>query len=89
MIEFAIPHLLQVNASHDFLKLAISKSSKSSNPTCCYVPDPENSPHPKKGPIILTVPSSGLATFHEPAAICGLFFSANVMFREESSHSCL
>jgi hypothetical protein len=38
---------------------------------------------------LLTVPSSGLATFHEPAAICGLFFSANVMFREESSHLCL
>jgi hypothetical protein len=69
------------------------KSSKSSNPTCCYVPDPENTPHPKSSSHIcmrlLTVPSSGLATFHEPAAICGLFFSAHVMFREESSQSCL
>ncbi len=54
LIEFAIPHLLQVNASHDFLKLVISNLQSPQNPTCCYVPDPENTPHPKKGPIILT-----------------------------------
>ncbi len=96
LIEFAIPHLLQVNASHDFLKLAISNLQSPQIQHAVMFQTQRTAPTPKMDPSsshicmrLLTVPSSGLATFHEPAAICGLFFSANVMFREESSHLCL